>query len=127
MTTTIYWYDDQQTILYYQAQSSWTWSDFYHLMSQICQMTANKPAPVHIIADFTECPSLPKDALLHFRSLSDQLPDNIGIVAMVGVRPIIRYLYTTFARIYAKLTQILDMRFVNTLDEALELFSKKDV
>jgi hypothetical protein len=117
----VYWYDDEKTMLYYVADQNWRWESFYEVMSQIQTLTEQKQDPFYLIADFTRLHSLPAQALIHFRYLSDQIPPNMSTVAMIGVSPIIRRLYGSFARVYSKITVILDMRFVDSLDEAVAL------
>jgi hypothetical protein len=125
MAVQVYWYDYEETTLFYYADPQWQWTDYYQLMTQIRALVVPKEYRVRLIADFSACPSLPKDALLHFRYLSDQLPDNLRLVVMIGAHPEVRQLYTAFRRVYGKLTRILDMRFVGNLEEAVHLLARE--
>ena len=123
MAIQVSWMDESKTVLVARFTGEWTMSDYFRFVDEREVMIMAQPHKVHIIYDYTESISNPKDLLAGAQYANKHMPNNQGIVVFLKANPVIKAFM-----LMAKRTGLPVTRYVYTAeskDEALLLIEKK--
>lgn len=121
MPVRVYWVNDEQTILRYDFEGVWTWEDFYPVYEQAIQMETSVTHRVDIIINMLDSKSIPGNALSHMKSMTDKLPENVGMGVFITRNRFVNILYDSGARFYPKIRDTFVI--VSSLEEAMSLIT----
>jgi hypothetical protein len=123
MAIQVSWMDESKTVLVARFTGEWTMSDYFRFVDEREVMIMAQPHKVHIIYDYTESSSNPKDLLAGAQYANKHMPTNQGLVVFLKANPVIKAFM-----LMAKRTGLPVTRYVYTAeskDEALLLIEKK--
>lgn len=103
MKCTVEWDNADKTIIRVAYQPHWTWSDFYQANMQVAEMMKSVTQQVHVIADYTEAPSIPLGgAITHARNVVKAYPANWGLLLIVTPNTLVVRLVSIFRRTFTR-------------------------
>lgn len=120
MPVTVFWDNEEQTIIRMEFDGQWTWDDVHEAVGTINQMTDSVDHIVDGLIDMRKAVGVPPGAMAHARSLIRQRHERTGINIIVGASPMISTLWQVFAQAYQWLTRDERFAFAKTLEEARE-------
>jgi hypothetical protein len=101
MGVRLYWDNPEQTIMVYEFEGAWTWEEFYTVFEQARQVIIPLPHVVNFICLYP--PSylyIPPNILSQIRRIHQDMPENIGVTAVVGGATAATTVYDLIKRIY---------------------------
>jgi hypothetical protein len=120
------WDDPEKRTAYYKFTNKWTWDDLYESFRTSWDEFRQLDHIVDSISDFTKTNTMPPSAMTHLRSLSQNRPQNAGVMIIVGANTFITVAMQTFSKLYgATLKRDLDVLFAKSLDEAHAIIAEK--
>jgi hypothetical protein len=126
----ISWYDDAQTILYFEVLGAWTWDEVSTPFNYINQdVLAKRSTPTYVITHFAPKTNvLPyghgSSALNTLRNLVSQNYDSEQLNISVAAGAFVETLVQLVRRMNIPLQAVMGKyRFVATLDEALQIIA----
>ena len=120
MTIHVVWDDAEQSIMRWDFDSEWDWSDFWSAFTESIHMTEGYTHRVDVIPNVTNTKRLPIGALGAFKSADAKMPDFTKLVVIAGPDSITRTIIKTFAQI----NRIDSWRTTTTVDEARALIMR---
>jgi hypothetical protein len=116
------WYDDQQTIISYHYEGTWTWEDFIAAADLGLQMAEGASRPViHLINMKTTMLPKHKDAFTYGRSLTRRIIAQRGTIILVN-----NVLSASLLNIFKQINPEFNQHFhgVSSIEEAHLLIRK---
>ncbi len=110
----VVWDDAEQTIIRWDFEPEWDWSDFWEAFSESIRIGEGYTKRVDVIPNVTHTKRLPIGALGAFKSVDTRLPDFVKLVVVAGSDSMTRMMIKTFAQI----NRIDSWRTATTLEEA---------
>jgi hypothetical protein len=107
---------------YVQYIMPWDLNDYHRAMQQLTDVAKASGERLHVIADFSQSPSLPAGALTHMSRTSSDTSRR-GLVVVVGANGIVRTIGNVLFRINPVGTH--DIYFAKTLEEAREIIARQ--
>jgi hypothetical protein len=123
MAIQVSWLDESKTVLIAHYAGEWTMSDYFRFVDEREAMIMAQPHLVHIIYDYTDSNSTPKDLLAGAQYANKHMPRNQGLVVFLKANAVIKAF-----TLMAKRTGLPVTRYVYTAEskeEALSLIEKK--
>jgi hypothetical protein len=121
MTVTVSWYDPKQEIVLYVFEGHWTWDELYAAYNQAIVMEKSAPYRVDVVLDLLKSKSVPANALLHVKNISNKQPENLGLTVIVTPNAFVRALYNAGTQFYKGIAHY--FRVVPTVAEALQMIA----
>lgn len=85
MAIQVLWDNDDKTIIRYIFAGRWTWEEMHQAAQEMQRLITGITHTVHLIIDLTSSRLIPAGSFAgHIRSESSRLPENIGLVVIVG-------------------------------------------
>jgi len=122
MTVTVDWYDAQHEIVQYVFEGRWTWDELYSAYNTAIAMEKSVPYRVDVLLDLLESKSVPANALLHVKNISNKQPDNLGLTIVITPNGFVRALYNAGTQFYKGIAHY--FRVVPTMEEALKMIAE---
>ena len=116
----VVWDDSEQTIIRWDFDSDWDWSDFWNAFSESIRIGEGYTKRVDVIPNVTHTKRLPIGALGAFKSVDTRLPDFVKLVVVAGSDSMTRMMIKTFAQI----NRIDSWRTATTLEEARAIIAE---
>ena len=123
MGITVQWDNEEKTVIRYDFEGYWEWSEFRKKAEEAFAMTRSVKHKVDTISNFLPGTSLPKNAIFQFRRIMSEAPENRGVNCIVGASNFIRTLVTIFSRIYTQLGERLII--ADSLSQARSILKKR--
>ncbi len=123
MPITINWLDADKTIIRYEFEGHWTWTDLHDAIKQVNSMLESVVHPVYVIIDVSKGSVVPSGAISQMRMGNMNPASNWAGGVFVGMSTFLRTLISTFGRVYPKMGE----RYIvaNSMDEALQIIKQK--
>jgi hypothetical protein len=122
MSVSARWHDDKKEIVLYVFEGFWTWDELYRTFNEALVMETSVSYRVDVIVDMRLSKSIPANALLHVKNISDKQPDNLGLSIVVTPNAFVRALYNAGSQFYKGIGHY--FRVVPTVDEALQAIAE---
>ncbi len=113
------WTNSDKNILQWRFTVPWTWSEFFTTQAQANAMMDEVPGTVDHIFATANIQTLPANAIMNLRQVIANKHERNGLVVLVGARTLVVSLLTIIVNAVPGLN--LDLRYVKTEEEALEL------
>ena len=113
------WDDQAQTVIRWDFDGRWDWTDLYHCEMQANEMCLSVNQTVDFILNMENTLWMPNGAFANFKAFSQRRPTNSGIVALAGSGLFIEMLVKTFSKFNLGMAD--QFVFVDTMAEAREL------
>lgn len=123
MPVSIFWNDDNKTILIEKFEGKWTITDWYQLNDDAAVKLAEVSHTVHVIVDATDAAPPPAQMLMGVQYAIKKMPSNQGITIFVKLTRLLK-MFMDFGKQIAPETT----RYVyaaESLDEAHRLIAEK--
>lgn len=123
MPIQIAWLSEEKTVIVARFVGEWTMSDYFRFVDEREGLIKAQPHLVHLIYDYSESVSNPKDLLAGAQYANKHMPSNQGVVVFLKANAVIKAFM-----LMAKRTGLPVTRYVYTAeskDEALSLIEKK--
>lgn len=116
------WDNPEHTIVRYDFVGKWTWEELYETMHNSWDKVMQLPYVVDSISDFSQVHNVPPSAMTHLRSLSQNRPENTGMMVFVGANSYLTVMFQTFSKLFqTTLRREMNIQAAKTLDEARAL------
>jgi hypothetical protein len=112
------WDQDAQNVLLVSYSKYWDWDEIYYAENVGNDLVEEIPGDIAVIHDMSRMYRFPANALSHIRALVLNMHPRMKVIIFVGMRPLVRVIWNTFAEIYTALLRERVCIFVDTLDEA---------
>src|SRR5258707_1839983 len=122
MSVSVRWHYDKKEIVLYIFEGIWTWDELYRTYNEAIVMETSVSYRVDVILDMRLSKSIPANALLHVKNISDKQPDNLGLSVLVTPNAFVRALYNAGSQFYKGIAHY--FRVVPTVDEALHVIAQ---
>jgi hypothetical protein len=124
MPISVTWGDSEKTLLLQVLQGHWEWPDFDAVMSKSNEMITSVDHTVDILGDIRE--SLPQVRGLgggHMRRALDLMPDNLGVLIVVGRGHFMKILFALVVTMHEKARG--RTFFVDSMEEGVALLTEQ--
>lgn len=115
------WLDEKHDIVLYNFEGAWTWDELYRVYTKAIEMEKSVSYRVDVILDMRRSKSIPANALLHVKNISDKQPDNIGLTVVVTPNGFVRALYNAGVAFYKGIAHY--FRVTPTMEEAARVIA----
>ena len=122
MSISVRWHDDKKEIVLYGFEGVWTWDELYRTFNEALVMETSLSYRVDVIVDMRLSKSIPANALLHVKNITDKQPDNLGLSIIVTPNVFVRALYNAGSQFYKGIGHY--FRVVPTVDEAFRVIAE---
>lgn len=117
------WDDANKTTIRYVYSGKWTWDELHLSVTEAQRMMAEVTHQVHVIIDLSTSRIIPSGSFSgHIRGASSRMPDNTGLVIIVGNSLMLRVIQKVMAVIPGRETK--KGFILSTLDEAHNLIEE---
>jgi hypothetical protein len=123
MGITVLWDNDEHTVIRYDFEGQWIWSEFFVATGDAFTLTRSVSHTVDSISNFMPGAALPSDALFQFRRAMATAPPNRGVTVIVGGSTLIKTMVIVFGKVNRQLGARLFL--ADTLDQARTLLSAR--
>ncbi len=123
MNIEVSWDNDEKTIIRFAYGNNWTWEDYRAASETSRQMMRSVDQTVDLIADYSNGSPPPLDALMKYRRAMATLPENSGLVVIVGGSYFINTLVSIFSGVYRSLGEALVI--ANSVEEARSIIAER--
>ena len=113
------WDNEDHTIIRYPMQDPWELAEYSEATGHVWTLIETVDHFVHIIVDFTDVYSFPRNLLSEASTTNSQLHPRQGLVIGVKVSPYLQTVVRIAARFFPRLGQ--NVFFTQTLPEAYDL------
>jgi hypothetical protein len=121
MGVTVDWYDERQTIVLYKFVGKWGWEEFHQCWNWVNDQMNQTAHPVSVLMDLSASNHVPADALVHMRSVSQQVNKHYsGATAFVGTGALGKVYYSLMSRLSPQMVEKFRLFFVDTIEEAIQ-------
>jgi len=119
----IHWQDTEHTILVLDVRGEWDWEQAFAALAHFNQTLYDTPYPTYSLLKFREGTNIVPSGLTlpNVRDLMAMHPPLEQLVILVNAGTFIQSMIQTASRTYGLRAIFGRYRFVNTLDEALQL------
>jgi hypothetical protein len=119
---TVRWYDAEHTIVMCEIHHQWTWNDAYAALDELNQLSTSVSYGVYTIFHFLQsASSVPKgSAIPNLKNLVNTDQPNDQLTFFVGFSRLLEGLMNIAGNVYGIKNVKSKLRFVNSLDMALE-------
>jgi hypothetical protein len=121
---TISWLDEQQTIIYVEAQRGWQWDETYAVFDDVNSIVAENLHPTYVIVDMSSAgltlPRQKKD-FIHIRRLMMNDPSHEVMTIFITRSQMLTDIVTTVRNVYRKDIEANKIKFVVHIDEAMNI------
>ncbi len=120
------WIDPEQTIILIQITGTWSWKQAHMVVEQINHLIASTKHDVYPIFEFSpRANNIPPGSVFsQVRKMMGENHDNEPLNIFVGINPLLRKMIDIVSRAYNLCGVHTKYRFVNTLDDALDLIAQ---
>src|SRR5258706_7786040 len=120
------WGDPEKRIAYYKLVGKWTWDELYEAFHASWDEILQLNYVVDSISDLTETSTIPPSAMTHVRSLTQNRPQNTGVMIFVGANTFMTTAMQTFRQVFqSTLKRDFQILFAKTMDEAYAIIAEK--
>ncbi|MEM9952836.1 MAG: hypothetical protein AAFV93_02095 [Chloroflexota bacterium] len=123
MPVSLNWYGAAQRMVRARFMGEWDVSDFITAYQNSVDLMQQVSYPVHMIYDFRESTSTPRDLLGGFQHINKMLPKNQGVVVYVGANSVIKAFVLMAKRM--GLRAVKHIYTVDTDEEAFKIIIEK--
>lgn len=116
------WDNDEQTVILYRFDGSWSWDDLYNALDRVKAMSASVDHQVDAIIDFSKASYLPSGAIFSFnghkqaQKLASKASEARGQIVIAGAGMFIRSVYDAFRALDNRISR--GVHFTDTLADA---------
>jgi hypothetical protein len=118
MCIEVNWDNEENKVVRVSYSKYWEWDEIYYAENMGNELAEAVPYEIAVIHDMSRMYRFPANALTHIRALMLNMHPRMKYIIFVGMRPLVRVIWNTFAEIYTSLTRERVFIFVDTLDEA---------
>jgi hypothetical protein len=118
VTIEVGWDNDEQNVVLIRYSKYWDWDEIYYAENVGNELVEGVPYNIAVIHDMSCMYRFPTNALSHLRAMLLNMHPQMRCIIFVGMRPLVRVIWNTFAEIYTSLLRERVIIFVDTLDEA---------
>jgi hypothetical protein len=119
------WDNDTQTVIRIHAHDPWTIEEYSQATLQAYSMMESLTACVHVIIDFTDAYSFPKNMLSGASGANVHIHPRQGLVVIVKISPYLRAVIKATLRVFPRLKH--NVFFTQTVQEAYTLIQTMPV
>jgi hypothetical protein len=125
MPIQLVWDEDKNTTLRFIYAGKWTWDELHVSVSDAQRRIEATQQTIHLIIDLTDSRLIPSGSFTgHIRGASSRMPENTGLVIIVGNSLMLKVIQKVMSVIPGRETK---KGFVlSTLDEARNLIAAVD-
>ncbi len=123
MPIQVAWDNDEQTVIRYDFQGSWSWSDYSQAVEEADRMMLSVDHTVDAIANLQHSRGLPTGAIHHVRRTITKAPPQLGVIVIAHPSLFVQAMTTAFNRVYPHLGE--RILLADTLDEARALIARR--
>jgi hypothetical protein len=123
MSIEINWLDDSHTIIAVHFIGEWNLQSYQTIVDASAQMMQTVANPVHLIHDFSQSHSAPRDLLAGIHYANKRLSSNQGISVLVNANSVIKA-YILMAK-HTGLPAAMRVYHAHSQEEALQVIQKK--
>lgn len=123
MTISVGWDNDEQTVLCYQFNGTWTWEDMEVALETGFSLTESVTHKVHVVADMRHSGELPHGLILKINKVLMVAPANRGNIVLVGANSEMKTIVRMAGRIHARVAQKIST--ANSFDDAYAVLRMK--
>lgn len=105
MTIQTRWYDDSQTVIYYEFSDPWTWEELYACFNISLSLMDQVSHKVYIIVDVSHAKAMPRISRKAFQTIANaptMKHPNATVRYMVGMRPYFSSVLGVFGNLFPK-------------------------
>ncbi len=121
MSVSADWQDEKHDIVFYNFEGAWTWDEMYRAYTKAIALEKSVPYRVDVILDLRRSKSIPANALLHVKNISDKQPENLGLTVVVTPNGFVRALYNAGVAFYKGIGHY--FRVTPTMEEAAQMIA----
>jgi hypothetical protein len=126
MSVSSYWDNPEKTIMVYEFDGEWTWEEFYSVFEQVKKVIHPLPHVVNFICRYpTSYLYIPPNILSQIRRIYQDVPNNIGVTAVVGGSTAAMTVYDIIKRIYPVIAE--HFILVGTMEQARTLLQARQL
>lgn len=119
MSISTTWDNEARTTLHHSFDGQWTWDDVLKSWMTVYTMIQGSPHTIDAIIDIAGTAGwLAYDARLVKQLGECPVPDNVGLVIVVGANVFVQSLWNIYGQLFPAPAQKLNLRFMSTVDEA---------
>lgn len=119
MSVNLRWADAEHTLLLYDVQGAWAWSDLYAALLQAHRWLDEEEHVVHSIVDLRGAGRMGENPLRHGRRLASAIHPRTGMTVFVGAPGFMKALFSVLGRLYPQVNYRLQC--VDTMEAAYDL------
>lgn len=123
MPIQIDWLNKEQTVIYVRFLGKWDRHSYQTLVDTTQSMIDSVSHKVHLIHDFTQSHSTPRDLLVGMQYANKQLPVNQGLSVFINANSVIQA-YVLMAK-RTGLPAASHIYYANSIEDALQTIKKK--
>jgi hypothetical protein len=124
MPISVTWGDSEQTLLLQVLDQQWTWGEFEAMVSQSLRMINRVHHTVDVLGDIrTSSPQVRGLGGEHMRRALDMLPDNLGVLIVVGRGYFMKTLFAMLVVLHEKARG--RIYFVDSMEEGYVLLQEQ--
>ncbi|MFN8375084.1 MAG: hypothetical protein U0694_19685 [Anaerolineae bacterium] len=116
MSVRVFWDSDEQKIIWYVVEGTWTWDEMYAAYYKGSELQKSVSHRFHAIIDMRRAVGIPPNTMLHVTNFSTIQVENLGIRAIVTTDTFVKSLFQIGAKFSSKLSQHFVM--VQTVEQA---------
>jgi hypothetical protein len=117
------WYDAERTIQLWQIDGTWMWDEFNRHMLGSYRDAQAVSHRYDAITDLSRCHLLPPETVARAHLAMKYAPANLGVMVVVGLRPIFEASLRAIRRVHPRLAG--DLYLAATLEEALHIVEQQ--
>ena len=118
MSIEVSWDNEEKSIMLICYPPRWEWDEIYLMANRCNQMIDACGHLVVVIHDMHDIYRLPPNAFEHVHSLMLSLHPHVKMLIFVGMRPLVRVIWNTFAELYSSVVQKRSFYAAENIDEA---------
>lgn len=122
MTVQAEWYNEEKTIIRIHAHDPWAIDEYSWAVQHAWSLIESVENPVHIIIDFTDVRSFPRNLLSAAPTTNKHIHPRQRLVVAVNISPYLQTMMRVAIRVFPRLGQ--NLLFAQNLQDAYDLIQK---
>lgn len=119
MGVRMYWEDAGKTVMCYDLEGAWTWTEFYAALNQVLPEWETLTHRTDTIVNLLNSAHIPPGAIGHVKSLADKQKPSSGMSILVTNNRLAHILYNTARTLYPSVARF--FRMALSMREAHEM------
>lgn len=122
MAVRVHWENEEHTLVRYEFEGIWTWTEYYQARAMVAQIEAASGRGADVILHMHEF-QLPSNVIEQGRQLADKIHPQTMTIAIVGATLVYRLIGRAFGRLFPRQAGV--FIYVDTLEEARLMIARR--